>query len=359
MGSLGKTNTAMLTTAALDAHGCNVAVASSLGVFDGVGRRDIDIRLCGPSGLARWLAESVAVGCTHAVLEIPADPRWSDRLAGLQFDTLCLTNIIDDDRYDPWGDVPASDWLPRQVESLTPEAVLVFNADDAPARRLADESGRPALAVGSDDTSQLVGTLLETHIGEQTFLLSAGNTSVPLQTPLSGQFQLHNCLLAAGIALVDGGDVTTAVRGLETVRIVPGRLEPISCGQAFVVYVDAAPTLDALEHALDSVRPLAGGRLICGLVSQSGPVAQLDLASRTMRRFVALAEAECETVVAGRLEEVAERALSAAEPGDCVLITRCGRLNLTSRVAIGEDSQRVRDWLYANQSQPQPAASWS
>jgi UDP-N-acetylmuramyl pentapeptide synthase len=245
------------------------------------------------------------------------------------------------------------------IESLTSEAVLVFNADDAAARRLADESRRPALAIGSDDTSQLSGTLLETHLGEQTLLLSAGNTSVPLQTPLTGQFQLHNSLLAAGVALIDGGDITTAVRGMETVRIVPGRLEPVSCGQAFAVFVDAAPTLDALEHALTSVRPLAEGRLICGLVSQSGPVAQLAPASHTMRRFVALAETRCETVVTGRLEEVAERALSIAEPGDCVLISRCGRADLTSRVAIGSDSERVRDWLYTNLPQAQPAATWS
>ncbi|MCA9101506.1 MAG: Mur ligase family protein [Pirellulales bacterium] len=357
-GSLGKTNTAMLITAALDAHGCNTAVASSLGVYDGAARRDVDVRMLGPSGLARWLAESEAVGCSHAVLEIPADPRWCDRLAGVHFDAVCLTNMIDDERCEPWSDQHVAEWLPQLVESLAPEAALVVNADDERLWRMADESGRPALAVGSDEDVQLAGTVLETHVGEQTLLLSAGNTSMPLRTSLAGRFQLLNQLLAAGTALLAGGDLTTAVRGLETVRIVPGRLEPISCGQAFALFVDTAPAPVALRYALESIRP-TGGRLICGLAPRSGASASPSQENRRMRQFLATAEAESDVVVAGEFASVIAQTLSLAEPGDSVLLSRCGRADLTSRVGIGDDSGQVREYLYTHVSRDEPAATWT
>ncbi len=42
---------------------------------------------------------------------------------------------------------------------------------------------------------------------------------------------------------------------------MPGRLEPVDCGQDFRVLVDYAHTPDALEKVLDLLRPLTRGRL--------------------------------------------------------------------------------------------------
>ena len=48
---------------------------------------------------------------------------------------------------------------------------------------------------------------------------------------------------------------------LATAEPVPGRLEPIHCGQPFAVYVDYAHTDDALRQVLVTLREITPGRL--------------------------------------------------------------------------------------------------
>ncbi|MCH8924356.1 MAG: pentapeptide repeat-containing protein, partial [Planctomycetes bacterium] len=70
-------------------------------------------------------------------------------------------------------------------------------------------------------------------------------------------------LVAAALGLGYGIDLPTVVRGLESVELVPGRLERIECGQPFSVFVDYAHTADALAGTLTALRQVTDGRLIC------------------------------------------------------------------------------------------------
>jgi UDP-N-acetylmuramoyl-L-alanyl-D-glutamate--2,6-diaminopimelate ligase len=111
--------------------------------------------------------------------------------------------------------------------------------------------------------ADLTGRLLERFKSEQTFLLTAGNVSVPVRTAMIGDHNLYNCLMAAAVGLAEGIELTTVVAGLEAVRGVPGRLERIECGQPFGVFVDFAHTADALAVALDTLREVTPGRVLC------------------------------------------------------------------------------------------------
>ena len=51
--------------------------------------------------------------------------------------------------------------------------------------------------------------------------------------------------------------------GIARVRGVPGRLEAVANEAGVLCVVDYSHTPDALERALDGLRPLAKGRLIC------------------------------------------------------------------------------------------------
>jgi UDP-N-acetylmuramoyl-L-alanyl-D-glutamate--2,6-diaminopimelate ligase len=70
-----------------------------------------------------------------------------------------------------------------------------------------------------------------------------------------------NALGAAAAALAIGLPPAAVATGLESLPAVPGRLEPVSCGQDFRVLVDYAHTPDALDKVLDLLRPLTRGRL--------------------------------------------------------------------------------------------------
>ena len=79
---------------------------------------------------------------------------------------------------------------------------------------------------------------------------------------LPGRFNLSNALAAAAGGLAAGVDVENVVRGLEAARPVAGRLNVVSVGQPFAVYVDYAHTPDAIIRLCESVRKLSTGRLL-------------------------------------------------------------------------------------------------
>ena len=76
-----------------------------------------------------------------------------------------------------------------------------------------------------------------------------------------GVHHIYNCLTAAGVGLTLGIDLTTVVRGLESIGQVPGRLERIECGQPFGVFVDYARNARTLRRRAEK---------LCGLSRRDG-----------------------------------------------------------------------------------------
>jgi UDP-N-acetylmuramoyl-L-alanyl-D-glutamate--2,6-diaminopimelate ligase len=72
-----------------------------------------------------------------------------------------------------------------------------------------------------------------------------------------------NALAAFAGSLAVGVPPDAIARGLGSVETVPGRLEPVSAGQPFHVFVDYAHTPDALGRALEAARAMTSGRLLC------------------------------------------------------------------------------------------------
>jgi UDP-N-acetylmuramoyl-L-alanyl-D-glutamate--2,6-diaminopimelate ligase len=85
--------------------------------------------------------------------------------------------------------------------------------------------------------------------------------AVPVALRLAGSFNVRNALAALACACVTGGDLASAVGGLEAADVVTGRMERIDLGQPFEVVVDYAHTTDALETVLHELRLTTAGRL--------------------------------------------------------------------------------------------------
>ena len=79
--------------------------------------------------------------------------------------------------------------------------------------------------------------------------------------PLIGRHNVANAAAAIGLARGIGISVDECAQALAIAEPVPGRLEPIHCGQSFAVYVDYAHTDDALRQVLVTLREITPGRL--------------------------------------------------------------------------------------------------
>ncbi|MGH6645267.1 MAG: Mur ligase family protein, partial [Bradyrhizobium sp.] len=83
-----------------------------------------------------------------------------------------------------------------------------------------------------------------------------------IKLPLVGEFQIENALVSAGLAIGTGSDVDAVLAGLEHLEGAKGRLEYVGEHQGAPIFIDYAHKPDALEKALQALRPYARRKLV-------------------------------------------------------------------------------------------------
>jgi UDP-N-acetylmuramoyl-L-alanyl-D-glutamate--2,6-diaminopimelate ligase len=262
-GTHGKTTVSRLLTAIFRQARRRAGTLDSFGYYDGLDDRPaIDAPLA-PPVLARSLAQMAAAGASHAVVEISSHELSRQVLAGVTLDAVCITNVSRN-HLDWHGSVANYRQAKRRVfDYLQPDGVAVLNADDPVSVRMLGELNFPALTYGLEKPAEVTAHVIEQHVNEQIFLLNAGDDSVGIRTAIIGDHHIYNCLAAATTALAYGIDLTAIARGLESVEMLPGRMERIACGQDYTVFVDAADTSESLRACLQAARRVTPGRVIC------------------------------------------------------------------------------------------------
>jgi UDP-N-acetylmuramoyl-L-alanyl-D-glutamate--2,6-diaminopimelate ligase len=166
------------------------------------------------------------------------------RLDRVRFSALVFTNLSQD-HLDFHGDMESYFAAKRR---------LFVDGDPPAAVNVGDEYGRRLAA-------ELPGVLTYSLTGEAAI---GPDALADVDLKLRGSFNVENALGALAAARLLGIDDDAIVRGLESVRGVPGRFESVDEGQSFAVIVDYAHKPGALENVLRAARELAGGnRVIC------------------------------------------------------------------------------------------------
>jgi len=374
-GTNGKTTTSCLIAGVLAAAGNRVGVLGTLGYLDGRIVESAAHTTPPPERLASLLARMVRNGCTHAVMEVSSHALDQSRVAGVCFDAACVTHVTHDhlDYHATPRDYRRA--KAKLFDHLADDGFSVLNADDPGSASYLRRLAGPVLTFGIDTAAEITAVPFEQCLSEQTFLLIAGSETVPVRTRMIGTHHIYNCLTAASVGLAHGIDLTTVVRGLKSVKHVPGRLERVECGQPSSVFVDFARTPDALVGVLKTLRQAGAGRLLCVFGAGGERDGQKrPLMGRAVERnadFVFLTNdnprredpqaifrdilggfenPEAVEVIPDRVEAI-QRALHLARPGDCVLIAGKGhethQIVGDRRVPL-DDREVAKQWLYEN-----------
>jgi UDP-N-acetylmuramoyl-L-alanyl-D-glutamate--2,6-diaminopimelate ligase len=97
---------------------------------------------------------------------------------------------------------------------------------------------------------------------EQRLAIAYSGKTSAIRLPLLGTYQATNALVAAALAMACGIASDTAIAALEHLDGVKGRLEVVGRHNGGIAVVDYAHKPEALEAALDALRPFASGRII-------------------------------------------------------------------------------------------------
>jgi UDP-N-acetylmuramoyl-L-alanyl-D-glutamate--2,6-diaminopimelate ligase len=274
------------------------------------------------------------------------------------------------------------DYYRAKASLFTPERarLALVCVDDEHGRRLAGETRLPVRtfsATGRDADWTVAD--LDAGPDGTAFRIRGPGVDVPAAVPLPGSFNVSNALAAVAACAEAGLDAATIAHGIASGGGVPGRFERIEAGQPFTVVVDYAHKPDAVEAALESLRPLAAGRLlvVLGAGGDRDPGKRPimgEIAARLADVVVvtddnprtedpaAIRAALLEGARAGRAEVVEEGdrraaidiALGLARPGDIVLVA--GKGHETGQEVAGvvhpfDDRTVVRELLLAGYPQ--------
>lgn len=305
-GTDGKTTTSNLIYHVLLAAGLRAGMISTVNAVIGSQALDTGFHVTTPDApsIQSYLKQMVDAGLTHVVLEATSHGLAQRRVDACDFDLAVVTNITHE-HLDYHGTYEAY----REAKGLLFEGLshtsskpfrpprgAVLNRDDSSYDYLAGITAVRQLSYGFEQSADVCAHDLSAagaaadHV-PPSFIVTGRDARgesfrFPITSPLSGLFNVYNCLAAValtrGVMLLDGEAVQ---RGISSVPGVPGRMERIDLGQDFMALVDFAHTPNALRRALESARKMTSGQVIAVFGSAG-------LRDRAKRRMMAEVAAE-------------------------------------------------------------------
>lgn len=268
-GTNGKTTSAWLAGAALNAVGERCAYMGTLGWGMPGNLRPSSLTTPGCVTLHRRLRELADAGASHVVAEVSSHALDQGRVDGVRFRVAALTNLARD-HLDYHGSMAAYEQAKARLFAMSGLESAVVNIGDEAGRRMLGQVPaavrRITVAAGETpprDAMLRVRIAARDAAGMRLELTGESGTTV-LQTPMLGAFNAANIAVACGILLALDVDLASAAEALAAVPAPPGRMQRIEGGELQpVVIVDFAHTPDALGAALAVVREHTAGELWC------------------------------------------------------------------------------------------------
>ena len=265
-GTNGKTSVAEFTRQIFAALGHKAASIGTLGLVKHGAAVYGSLTTPDPVALHETLAGLAREGVTHVALEASSHGLDQHRLDGVALTAGAFTNIGRDHLdYHPTMEAYLAAKLRLFSELLQPGQTAVVNADGPGAEAALDAARARGLELitvgGRGDTLRLAGLAREGFAQHMRVVHEGRGFDVRLA--LLGAYQASNALVAAGLALAAGEAAGRVLPALETLKGVKGRLDVVGERNGGLAVVDYAHKPEALSAALEALRPLATGRLIC------------------------------------------------------------------------------------------------
>ena len=265
-GTNGKTSIASFVRQIWTSMGFRAASLGTIGVVGPEGEEYLAHTTPDPVKLHATLARLAADHVTHLALEASSHGLDQYRLDGVRLSAGAFTNITRDHLdYHPSFEA-YFDAKMRLFEELLPAGTpAVINMDSpygAEVARRARAHGLKVLGVGAAGDWLRVVSIVQDGFG-QRLAVEAPDGRHEISLPLAGEFQASNALIAAGLVIATGGEGSLAMHALESLKGARGRLDHAGTStKGAPIFVDYAHTPDALQTALQALRPYVTGKLV-------------------------------------------------------------------------------------------------
>ncbi len=265
-GTNGKTSTAWWTAQALHHLGRRCGVIGTLGIGEPPeGLQSTGLTTPDPVTLQRALRGFADAGFAACAIEASSIGIVEQRLAGTRIAVALFTNFTQD-HLDFHGNMAAY-WEAKSALFDWPGLrAAVVNLDDPKGDEIvARLRGPRAWTYSVHRDAALRADGIGYRDGGLAFEVIEGGERAPLRSQLIGEYNVSNLLAVIGGLRALGVPLAEAAAACAVLSSVPGRMQRVEASRPGpAVIVDYAHSPDALEKALQALRPLAsqrGGRL--------------------------------------------------------------------------------------------------
>ncbi|EOH90336.1 UDP-N-acetylmuramyl-tripeptide synthetase [Enterococcus asini ATCC 700915] len=270
-GTKGKTTAAYFTHGILqEATGGKTALLSTMNTtLDGKSFFKSHLTTPESLDLYQMMAEAVANGMTHLVMEVSSQAYKTQRVYGLQYDVGIFLNISPD-HISPIEHPTFDDYFYCKRQLLAHSKVMILDADmdyfDLVAETC-ERLGTPTYTYGRNAGDYRVTTNAknqnEFYVENRVDPLKiTGNYRIKL----AGDFNQDNATAAIIAAVLLGATTEDAYRALSEV-LVPGRMVLLQTPLGATVYIDYAHNYISLKLLLEFAKKQSQGRVLVVLGS--------------------------------------------------------------------------------------------
>ncbi len=269
-GTDGKTSVSHFIAQALDEPNHRSAVIGTIG--NGIMGRLMPATHTTPDviQLHRLLTELYDTGAESVAMEVSSHGLDQGRLDAVQLDVAVLTNL-GRDHLDYHGDLDAYAKAKKRLFKQPGLKAAVLNMDDAFGRQLAVELKQQMTVWGYSLQSEVEDSVenmltvsrIETQSAGQLIHICSPMGEQDAYLPLLGEFNVANALATLAVLLIKEIPFADAVKRIENLVTVAGRMESFYAEGRPLVIVDYAHTPQALESVLRTLRKHCEHELYC------------------------------------------------------------------------------------------------
>jgi UDP-N-acetylmuramoyl-L-alanyl-D-glutamate--2,6-diaminopimelate ligase len=290
-GTSGKTSVAAFTRQIWQALGHQAASIGTVGLVSP--RHEVygSLTTPDPVELHRTLDSLARDGVDHLAIEASSHGLDQHRLDGVRIAVGGFTNLSRDHLdYHATLEAYVTAKLRLFRELLEPGSGAVIAVDQEEAQGFVDAAITRKLRLFTVGRAGRDIRPVKSAIDgfAQRLTLAYEGRTYDVRLPLVGAFQVENALVAAGFALLTGGDAAAVFAALEGLQGAKGRLELVGNKSGAPIFVDYAHKPDALAKALEALRPYVKRHL--ALVFGCG--GDRDQGKRPMMGAIAVAKAD-------------------------------------------------------------------
>jgi len=264
-GTNGKTTTSYLVKSIFAASGIKSGLLGTIQYDTGIESIPAQLTTPEPVIMHKYFRDMYLHGCSHCVLEVSSHALAQGRVYSIKFSTAVITSISQDHldyhySMDNYINIKA-----KLFELVDPvEGYGVINADLPTAGLFSSkvESKKNLLYSLKPQGGDIYPEKYSINESEINALLVTPKGKISIKSNLTGDFNLYNIMAATGVGIAQDISLEDIKRGIEDVKNIPGRLEPVEGGQNFSVFVDYAHTPDAMDRVLSFVKKVTKRRVI-------------------------------------------------------------------------------------------------